>query len=99
MSDEDARIRKAVKMLLRVSKLFQARAMSREEALKMVIRLPSASRASLSGNDVENLLQEARKIADEIISKSTAQLEQSLETGTHWLADLEAYTSSLLKDE
>ena len=55
MSNEDREIRKAVKKLLELCKLFQARAMSRETALKTIIQLPPDGRASLTGDDVGEL--------------------------------------------
>ncbi len=99
MSNEDREIRKAVKKLLELCKLFQARAMSRETALKTIIQLPPDGRASLTGDDVGNLIEEAREMADEKAGQATAQLEHALESGTDWLAHLEAYTSAWLKDE
>jgi len=99
MSEEDMEVRKAVRKLLKLTKLFQARAMGRETALRMILQLSPKGFASLTGDEVENLFQESRKSADGIVSQSTARLEQSLETGTRWLDELEAYTSSLLGDE
>jgi hypothetical protein len=99
MSEDELEIRMAVKKLLRVCKLFQARAMSRETALKTIIQLPPSGRASLTGDDVRSLLQEARQLADVRVSESSAALDRALETGTRWQDWLEAYTFALLKKD
>ncbi len=99
MSDEDMETRKAVRMLLRLSNQFQARAKSFETTINTIIQLPPDGRASLKGDDVRDLIQEARAMADEIVLKSTAQLEQTLDAGNHWRPAVLAYVSSLLKDE
>jgi hypothetical protein len=99
MSDEDVEIRKAVKSLLKLSNRFQARAMSLQEAIQVITRLPSDGRASLTADEMRILIQEARKLADEKVSQSTALLTRTLESDTPWLPALLAYVSSLLKDE
>jgi len=99
MSDEDAEILKAIKLLLRVSNKFQARALSLNTALHTIIQLSPNARASLKRDDVESLIRAARELADAQVRQHTAQLEQALENGKNFRLTLQAYASSLLRGE
>jgi hypothetical protein len=100
--DRDAEIRKAVASLVRLTKKFRVHAESCDSTLAIVmeaiLKLPPEQRPSFRPGGLEAVRQTAREMAEERVSKSTVRLENALESDADWLIELQAYTSSLLRD-
>jgi hypothetical protein len=96
MDQREQDTRNAILLLLRVCKLYQARALSLNTALAAIVSLPHAKRAELGSSQIREEVRRAEAQARQTIEQQSAELEGALSGDTDFLQPLRTYASQQL---